>query len=76
MAITRIRTMCKTGQTAGCLVKIRRVSSVVEYSSTNPKVPCSIRGPVSYWGLGYDMRHAFMDLTLGVVHNFTKAVGV
>ena len=30
----------------------RRVSSVVEHSSTNPKVPGSIPGPVSHWGDG------------------------
>ena len=30
----------------------RRVSSVVEYSSANPKVPGSIPGPVSYRGYG------------------------
>ena len=30
----------------------RRVSSVVEHSSANPKVPGSIPGPVSYWGQG------------------------
>ena len=28
----------------------RRVSSVVEHSSANPKVPVSILGPVSYQG--------------------------
>ena len=38
----------------------RRVSSVVEHSSTNPKVPGSIPGPVSYWGQGlwWGMFHA------------------
>ena len=30
----------------------RRVSSVVEHSSANPKVPGSILGPVSYRGHG------------------------
>ena len=30
----------------------RRVSSVVEHSSANPKVPGLIPGPVSYWGHG------------------------
>ena len=30
----------------------RRVSSVVEHSSANPKVPGSIPGPVSYRGCG------------------------
>ena len=30
----------------------RRVSSVVEHSSANPKVPSSIPGPVSYRGHG------------------------
>ena len=30
----------------------RRVSSVVEHSSANPKVPGSIPGPVSYRGHG------------------------
>ena len=32
--------------------KYRRVSSVVEHSSANPKVPGSIPGPVSYRGHG------------------------
>ena len=31
----------------------RRVSSVVEHSSANPKVPGSIPGPVSYQGHGF-----------------------
>ena len=52
----------------------RRVSSVVEHSSANPKVPGSIPGPVSYRG-HYD-EACFMHLTPGVVHNFPKAVGV
>ena len=30
----------------------RRVSSVVEHSSANPKVPGSISDPISYWGHG------------------------
>ena len=34
------------------LLTIRRVSSVVEHSSANPKVPGSIPGPVSYRGHG------------------------
>ena len=35
------------------LIKFRwRVSSVVEHSSANPKVPGSIPGPVSYRGHG------------------------
>ena len=34
------------------LVKRRRVSSVVEYSSANPKVLGLIPGPVSYRGRG------------------------
>ena len=53
----------------------RRVSSVVEHSSANPKVPCSIRGLVPYQGHGYD-EACFMHLSLGVVHHFPKAVGV
>ena len=38
----------------GCIVVYyrRRVSSVVEHSSANPKVPSSIPGPVSYQGYG------------------------
>ena len=50
----------------------RRVSSVLEHSSTNPKVPGSILGPGSYRGHGL----CFMHLTPRVVHNFPKAVGV
>ena len=55
--------------------KRRRVSSVVEHSSTNPKVPGSILGPVSYRVMDYD-EACFVHLTPGVVHNFPKAVGV
>ena len=53
----------------------RRVSSVVEHSSTNPKVPSLIPGPVSYQVMVYDEAY-FMHLTPGVIHNFPKAVGV
>ena len=35
-----------------CLTNGERVSSVVEHSSANPKVPGSIPGPVSYRGHG------------------------
>ena len=37
-----------------CIInkKRRRVSSVVEHSSADPKVPSSIPGPVSYQGHG------------------------
>ena len=52
--------------------KRRRVSSVVEHSSANPKVPSSIPDPVSYG----DNEACFMHITPGVVHNFPKAVGV
>ena len=34
------------------LIEVRRVSSGVEHSSANPKVPGSILGPVSYRGHG------------------------
>ena len=55
----------------------KRVSSVVEYSSANPKVPGSISGSVSYRGHGsWGHEACFMHLTPGVVHNFPKAVGV
>ena len=37
---------------------ILRVSSVVEHSSANPKVPVSIPGLVSYWG------HQVGDITI------------
>ena len=33
-------------------IERRRVGSVVEHSSANPKVPGSIPGPVSYRGHG------------------------
>ena len=46
---------------------------MVEHSSTNPKVPGSIPGPVSY--RDYD-EACKTHLTPGVVHNFPKAVGV
>ena len=57
------------------MVYRRRVSSVVEHSSANPKVPGSIPGPVSYRVMDYD-EACFMHLTPGVVHKFPKAVGV
>ena len=52
-----------------------RVSSVVEHSSANPKVPGSIPDPVSFRVMDYDGA-CLMHLTPGVVHNFPKAVGV
>ena len=55
--------------------EMRRASSVVEHSSTNPKVPGSIAGPVSYRVMDYD-EACFMHFTPGVVHNFPKALGV
>ena len=48
---------------------------MVEHSSTNPKVPGLIPGPVSYQVMVYD-EACFMHLTPGVVHNFPKTVGV
>ena len=48
---------------------------MVEHSSTNPKVPSSILGPVLYRVMDHD-EACFMHLTPGVVHNFPKAVGV
>ena len=48
----------------------RRVSS-----SANPKVPGSIPGRSHTGFVDYD-EACFMHLTPGVVHNFTKAVGV
>ena len=39
---------------------------MVEHSSTNPKVPGSIPGPVSYGVMDYD-EACFMHLTPGVV---------
>ena len=61
------------------MVEKRRVGSVIEHLSANPKVPGSILGPVSYRGHGGVMDYdeaCFMHLTPGVVHNFPKAVGV
>ena len=49
--------------------------SVVEHSSSNPKVPGLIPGPVLTGVMDYD-EACFMHLTPGVVHNFPKAVGV
>ena len=43
---------------------------MIEHSSANPKVPCSIPGVMDY------DEACFMHLTPGVVHNFPKAVGV
>ena len=48
---------------------------MVDHSSTNPKVPGSFPGPVSYRVMDYD-EACFMQFTPGVVHNFTKSVGV
>ena len=39
--------LCRPGTS-----QLRRVTSVVEHSSANPKVPGSIPGPVSYQGHG------------------------
>ena len=55
--------------------KRRRVSSVVEHLSANPKVPGPIPGPVLYLVMDYD-EACFMHLTPGVVHNFPNAAGV
>ena len=52
-----------------------RVSSVVEHSSANPKVPGSIPAWSHTGVMDYD-EACFMHLTPGVVHNFPKAVGV
>ena len=47
---------------------------MVEYSSTNSKVPGSIPG-LSHTGvMDYD-EACFMHLTPGMVHDFPKAVG-
>ena len=53
----------------------RRVSSVVEHSSADPKVPGSIQARSHTGVMDYD-EACFMHLTPGVVHNFPKAVGV
>ena len=52
-----------------------RVSLVVEHSSANPKVPVQFRARSHTGVMDYD-EACFMHLTLGVVHNFPKAVGV
>ena len=48
---------------------------MVEHSSANPKVPGSIPGQGHTRVMDYD-EACFMQLTPGVVHNFSKAVGV
>ena len=53
----------------------RRVSSVVEHSSANPKVPVQFQARSHTGVMDYD-EVCFMHLTPGVVHNFPKAVGV
>ena len=53
----------------------RRVSSVVEHSSANPKVPGSIWARSHTDVMNYG-EACFMHLIPGVVHNFPKAVGV
>ena len=53
----------------------RRVSSVVEHSSANPKVPGLILGRSHTGVMDYDEAF-FMHLTPGVVHNFPNDVGV
>ena len=53
----------------------KRLSSVVEHSSANPKVPGSIPGLGPYRVMNYD-EACFMHLNPGVIHNFPKAVGV
>ena len=58
-----------------CHFMRRRVSSVVEHSSANPKVPGSIRAQSYTRVTDYD-EVCKMHLTPGVVHNFLKAVSV
>ena len=53
----------------------KRVSSVIEHSSTNPKVLGRFRARSHTGVMDYDEKR-FMQLTSGVVHNFPKAVGV
>ena len=53
----------------------RRVNSVVEHSSTNPKVRGLIQARSCTEVMDYD-EACFMHLTPGVVHNFPKAVAV
>ena len=58
-----------------CDLYERRVSSVVEHSSADLKVPGSIRSWSHTRVMDYD-ESCFMHLTPGVVHNFQKAVGL
>ena len=58
-----------------CSQSRRRVISVVEQSSANPKVPGSIPGLSDTGVMDYD-EACFMHLTPGMVHNFPKAVAV
>ena len=57
--------------------KSRRVSSLVEHSSANPKVTSAVqfRDRSHTRVMDYD-EACIMHLTPGVVHNFPKAVGV
>ena len=55
--------------------KGRRVSSVVEHSSANPKVHGLILELLHLWATDYD-KICFLHLTPEVVHNFPKAMGV
>ena len=53
----------------------RRVSSVVEHSSANPKVPFFFWAQSHIMVMNYD-EACIMQITRGVGHNFQKAVGV
>ena len=65
-----------TGHLMEALGVRRGVSSVVEHSSADPKVPSSIFQARSHTGVMDYNEACFMHLTPGVVHNFPKAVGV
>ena len=53
----------------------RRVRSVVEHSSSNPRVPGFILGLAHTGVMDYD-EACFMYLSPGVIQNFPKAMGV
>ena len=63
--------VCMYVYTMVCIHLGRRVSSVVEHSSANPKARSRSHTGV----MEYDEARC-MHLTPGVVHNFPKAVGV
>ena len=70
---TKIHSTCRTSAISDLSI----VGSVVEHSSPNPKVPSLIlRLTSNRLRMSVSCKASFMHVTPGVVHNFSKALGV